>query len=114
MSSILGNNYVNSSSTREYADCLIVATEGQYFMRPYAWPFPKFSPYLDAFNFYIGELIEKGQWNAIVKQYQPQPQVCPDMSGMPIEFANCFTAFLILIFGAILGTYSIENKKFTI
>ena len=51
----------------------------------------------------LSELIEKGQWNAIVNKYTAQPQVCPDMSGMPIEFANCFTAFLILISGAILG-----------
>ena len=84
-------------------DCKIVVTEGKYFKRPYAWTFQKNSPYLDIFNFYIQELIQKGQWNAIINKYQAQPQVCPDLSGMPIEFANCFTAFLCLIGGAFLG-----------
>ena len=28
-----------------------------------------------------------------------QGQVCPDMSGMPIEFSNCFSAFMIMLFG---------------
>ena len=80
-----------------------MVTEGKYFTRPYCWPFPKFSPFLDIFNFYISEFIEKGTWNAIINKYGSQPQVCPDMSGKPIEFANCFTAFLTLICGAILS-----------
>ena len=82
---------------------MIVVTEGKYFTRPYGWPFPKFSPFLDIFNFYIGEKIEKGNWNAITNRYAPRPQICPDMSGKPIEFANCFTAFLILICGVIFA-----------
>ena len=90
-------------STKDYQDCKIVVTEGKYFKRPYAWTFQKHSPYLDIFNFYIQEMIQKGQWNAIINKYQAQPQVCPDLSGMPIEFANCFTAFLCLIGGAFLG-----------
>ena len=82
---------------------MIVVTEGEYFTRPYGWPFQKFSPFLDIFNFYIGEKIEKGNWNAITNRYAPKPQICPDMSGKPIEFANCFSAFLILICGVILA-----------
>ena len=82
---------------------MIVVTEGKYFTRPYAWAFQKNSPFLDIFNFYISEFIEKGQWNAIVNKYTARPQVCPDMSGMPIEFANCFTAFGCLVVGGILG-----------
>ena len=95
-------------STKEYQDCKIVVTEGKYFKRPYTWPFQKHSPYLDIFNFYIHELIQKGQWNAIINKYQAQPQVCPDLSGMPIEFANCFTAFLCLIGGAFFGLMSLS------
>jgi hypothetical protein len=82
---------------------LIVVTEGKYFTRPYGWPFPKFSPFLDIFNFYISEKIEKGNWDAITNRYAPKPQICLDMSGKPIEFPNCFTAFLILICGVILA-----------
>ena len=45
---------------------------------------------------------------ALVKQqfsalYAPQPQICPDMSRKPIEFANCFPAFFTFICGAILS-----------
>ena len=100
---VFTNTLVTSRSTKEYRDCLIVVTEGKYFTRPYGWPFPKFSPFLDIFNFYISEYIEKGTWNAISNKYAPQPQICPDMSGKPIEFATTFTAFLILIGGAILA-----------
>ena len=53
-------------SSKEYRDCLIVETKGRYFTQPYAWAFPKHSPYLDVFNFYISQVIEKGQWNAII------------------------------------------------
>ena len=98
--------YIYFSSTRtskEYQDCLIVATEGKYFKQPYGWPFPQFSPFLDIFNFYISEFIEKGSWDAITSKYAPKPQICPDRSGKPIEFSNCFTAFLILICGAVLA-----------
>ena len=77
-----------SRATKEYSDCQILVTEGQYFNRPYAWPFPKHSPFLQIFNFYIGEMFEKGQWNAIQKKYEPMDQVCPDMSGSPIEISG--------------------------
>ena len=52
--------FCHYSSTKEFADCSIVATKGKYFKSPYAWTFPKHSPYLDIFNFFISELIEKG------------------------------------------------------
>ena len=71
-----------------------MATGGKYFFRPYAWAFQKHSPYLDIFNFYIKEFKEKGTFRQIEKKYEPTPQVCPDLSGKPIEFPNCFTAFL--------------------
>ena len=36
----------------------------------------------------------------ILTKYDAQPQVCPDYSGKPLGFGACFTAFLVLIFGA--------------
>ena len=33
-------------------------------------------------------MFEKGQWNAIQKKYEPMDQVCPDMSGSPIEVSG--------------------------
>ena len=56
-----------------------------------------------AFNFYLQEFIEKGTWNQILGSYEPLPQVCPDMNGMPLEWPNVFTAFLFLIVGAVLA-----------
>ena len=82
---------------------MIVATEGKYILRAYAWAFQKHSPYLDFFNFYLQEFNEKGAWDAIKSKYEARPQVCPDLSGMPIEFANCFTAFLALFGGICLA-----------
>ena len=38
-----------------------------------------------------------------MNRYEAQPQICLDMRGMPIEFANCSIAFLTLIFGLFLG-----------
>ena len=89
------------SSTKEFAECVIVATEGRYFKRPFAWTFPKHSPYLEIFNFYISEVIENGQWNAIMKQYEPAPQICPDSSGKPMEMSSCISAFLVSLFGIV-------------
>ncbi len=94
------------SNYPEYLNCEIVATSGKYFFRPYAWAFQKHSPYLDIFNFYLKEFKEKGTLGKIEKKYEPQPQVCPDLSGKPIEFSNCFTAFL-----ALLGKYFFPIKS---
>ena len=99
----LYDGYIPIKSSKEYQDCLIVVTEGEYYKHPYGWPFPKFSPFLDIFNFYISEFIEKGSWDAITNKYSPRSQICPNMSGKPIDFSSCFTAFLILICGSILA-----------
>ena len=48
-------------------------------------------------------MMEKGQWSAIIKRYEPNPQVCPDLSGKPIEFTNCVGAFAILVTGLTMG-----------
>ena len=72
-------------------------------LRPYAWPFQKHSPYLDCFNFYLREFKEKGAWDAIKSKYESRPQICPNTSGMPIEFSSCFTAFLALIGGVFVA-----------
>ncbi len=96
----LYDSFIPISSSKEYRECEIVVTQGKYFMAPYAWAFPKHSPYLDMFNFFINELIEKGQWHALKQKHASFPQICPDMSGKPIDFANCFTAFLIFFTGA--------------
>ena len=68
-----------------------------------AWLFQKHSPYLEIFDFYKNELIEKGTWNAMQRKYDVSPQVCPSLSGKPIEFTTCFTAFWFLFGGVSLA-----------
>ena len=80
-----------------------MATEGKYFFRPFAWAFPKHSPYLASFNFFLRQFSETGAWSSIQKKYQARAQVCPDLSGQPMEWSNCFTAFLCLLIGIILA-----------
>ena len=46
---------------------------------------------------------EKGALKKILNKYKSQPQVCPDYSGQPLGFDNCFTAFSVLFFGIAFG-----------
>jgi hypothetical protein len=47
----------------------------------------------------IKELKEKGTYDKIAANYEPQPQICPDMSGQPLGFDSCITLFLIILAG---------------
>ena len=102
------------STYEEYLNCTIVATKGSYFHIPYAWAFQKHSPYLELFNFHFQEMREKGSWKAIQKKYEPLSPKCPSLSGKPIEFANCFTAFLALVFGIAVGNLILFMEHFCI
>ena len=68
-----------------------------------AWAFPKKSPYLHIFNFYIQKFKGNGIWKSIEERHNKPSQVCPDLSGKPIAFESCFTAFLALLVGMILS-----------
>ena len=68
-----------------------------------AWAFPKKSPYLNIFNFYFQEFKERGIWGNIEEKYKTLTQVCPDLSGKPIDFQSCFTAFLAMFVGLSLS-----------
>ena len=83
-----------------YAECKILALPAKYDVKPYAYGFQKDSPFLPVFNYYLKEMREKGSMKQILDKYEPQPQVCPDYSGQPLGFGACFTAFLVLVFGA--------------
>lgn len=55
------------------------------------------------FNYYLKQMQEKGSLKQILEKYEPQPQVCPDYSGKPLNFGAVFTAFGLLCLGAILA-----------
>ena len=66
------------------------------------WEITSFS-FLGIFNHYLRELREKGALKQIANKYESGEQVCPDMSGQPLGFDSCFTAFLALIGGLMIG-----------
>ena len=55
------------------------------------------------FNYYLKMMRESGKLGKILSEYEVQPQVCPDSSGLPLGFESCFTAFLLLLAGMALG-----------
>ena len=58
---------------------------------------------MGVFNHFLKELREKGSLKQILKKYESGAQVCPDMSGQPLGFESCFTAFLVLLGGLAVG-----------
>ncbi len=95
----------------------------RYDTKPYSFGFRRDSSLLRLFNHYLKQLRERGATKKILDDYEPREQVgrggtvcalgqdprcyvlvslikvCPDYSGKPLGFANCFTAFLVLILG---------------
>ena len=61
------------------------------------------SDLIGLFNYYLKDMKEKGAMHKIFKKYEPQPQVCPDLNGKPLDMGACFTAFGILVIGAIIA-----------
>jgi hypothetical protein len=75
----------------------------KYDFKPYAYGFQKDSPYLGLFNHYLKEMKERGTLKKILNKYESQPQICPDSSGLPLGFDNCFTAFMAWIVRVVIG-----------
>ena len=46
---------------------------------------------------------ENGIIERLYEKYEKQPQTCPDLTGQPLGFTSCITAFLVLIFGIVTG-----------
>jgi hypothetical protein len=77
----------------------LIAIPAKYDFKHYAYAFQKDSPYLDLFNYMIKELKEKGSYDKIVANYEPEPQFCPDTSGQSLGFDSCITLYLIILAG---------------
>ena len=97
------NNY---RAYPEYGSCELLQIPSKYDFKPYAYGFQKDSPYLPLFNYYLKEMREKGRLEKIMLDYEVADQVCPDLSGLPIGFDSCFTAFLVLLVGMAVGLIS--------
>jgi hypothetical protein len=99
----LYDNYYGTDGHYLYTDCEIIAIPSKYDFKPYAYGFQKDSPYLGLFNHFLKEMKERGALKKVLNNYNSQPQVCPDSSGLPLGFDNCFTAFVAWIAGLSLG-----------
>ena len=65
--------------------------------------FPKNSPYLQLFDYYIIRLQERGILERIIKKHTPQPRDCNTSSAKAIGYESCFFAFLLLLLGSLFG-----------
>jgi hypothetical protein len=63
----------------------------------------KDSPFYWLFHYHISKMKETGSLKEIQNQYSSHGQVCPDMSGEPLDMNQCFTAFIIIGVGIFLG-----------
>ena len=94
-----------------YISCKIVATQGKYDFKPYAYGFQKDSPFLPMFDYYINEMKEKGSLNQILAKYEPPPQICPDYRWE--YFRTQSNIFYLLLCQNILNLdqYEIYNQR---
>ena len=99
----LYENFFGVSAFPEYADCQLIAIPAKIDFKPFAYALQKDSPFLGIFNHYLRELREKGALKQILNKYESEEQDCLDMSGQPLGFDSCFTAFLALIGGLMIG-----------
>ena len=97
------DNYQSIAASYKYISCKIIDVPKRYDVKSWSYAFQKDSPYLEIFNYYMKALEEKGTSRQILDKYKSEPQVCIDKSGSPLGFESCFTAFLILCGGGILG-----------
>ena len=51
----------------------------------------------------MSKLNENGAFEKLIEPYESEPQVCPDYSGQPINLGQCFTAFVLLLIGILIG-----------
>jgi hypothetical protein len=56
---------------------------------------------------------EKGVMKQILENYEGHEQFCPDLSGLPLGFNNCFTAFGVMFFGLGLSVCFVICELFT-
>ncbi len=103
-----------NSTLDAYGTCEIIPIPEKFETKPYAFGFQKNSPYVDIFNYYLGQLRETGALHKLKSKYVKKEPACPNTAGLPIGFANSISAFLVLSFGLGLGLalLMLENAYF--
>ena len=68
-----------------------------------AYAMQKDSPFYWAFNYHINQMKEGGTFKQIENSFSGENQGCSDASGEPLDMNQCFTAFIIVAVGGVLG-----------
>eukprot|EP00095_Tigriopus_kingsejongensis_P012527 maker-scaffold455_size166772-snap-gene-0.36 protein:Tk12527 transcript:maker-scaffold455_size166772-snap-gene-0.36-mRNA-1 annotation:"hypothetical protein L798_01404" len=101
---VLYDNFYSSRTFDAYRRCKIIAVPKVYEKKVFAYAFQRDSPFLPLFNFNLKRMLERGSMNQVVEKYlSVAGQQCEDLSGAPLGFENCFTAFLVFLTGCFLG-----------
>ena len=87
----------------DYRQCHLVDIPQQYWPSQLSFITQKDSEYFDALNYHLSLMKEHGTLDQIIANYDVKSQVCPEYSGQPLGFGQCFTAFIALIIGNFLG-----------
>lgn len=92
---------------RRPIDCEITELPRKHYSYTTTWAlFQKDSPYQGLFNYFIHRLKENGVHQRVLKapahEISFEDKECPDITGQPIGFENCISAFLVL--GTGVGT----------
>ena len=109
---------IQTQHRSQYRSCEIKSV-AEYDKKNVVWAFQKDSEYLYLFNHYLRAMEEKGITKQIMEKYDYALPTCPDRSGQPLNFNSCFTGFIPLVAGGILGILMlvieiITNKSFDV
>jgi len=64
-----------------------------------AFGLQKDSPYHGLFDYYLKKMKQDGVLDKLIKEYEPPPQICPDLTGKALGFNNLIFPFLTMITG---------------
>ena len=82
-----------------YKKCQILALPEKYQFQPFGFAFQKDSPYLELFDYYLKKMKQDGVLDKLIIEYEPPPQICPDLTGKALGFNNLIFPFLTMIAG---------------
>ena len=92
-----------SRATKEYQQCEILILPKKYSRGFLAFGLQKDSPYQGLFDHYLNKMKQDGVLDKLINEYEPPPQICPDLTGKALGFNNLIFPFLTLITG--IGTF---------
>ena len=88
---------------KAHQDCKLLGVQGTFEQHRGGgggFALQKNSPHLLVSNFFIGRLLENGSHFRLAGRPSYRFSLGPDLSGKPLGISTCFTAFIVLFFGA--------------